>query len=87
LFAISDINNAAEDDFADVPADDAEGDEEDVAPVSFPVRASVTVEKVNTSAHRPMQIRAIYFLLHSGLIETFFFVYVCCLGWKRCCHH
>jgi hypothetical protein len=49
LFAISDINNAAEDDFADVPAEDAEGDEEDVAPVSFPVRASVTVEKVNTS--------------------------------------
>lgn len=46
LFAISDINNAAEDDFADVPADDVEGDEEDVAPVSFPVRASVTVEKV-----------------------------------------
>lgn len=46
LFAISDINNAAEDDFADVPADDVESDEEDVAPVSFPVRASVTIEKV-----------------------------------------
>ncbi|KAG2184547.1 hypothetical protein INT43_000456 [Umbelopsis isabellina] len=47
LFAISDINNAAEDDFADVPAEDVEGgdEEEDVAPVSFPVRASVTVEK------------------------------------------
>jgi len=45
LFAISDINNAAEDDFADVPADDVESDEEDVAPVSFPVRASVTIEK------------------------------------------
>ncbi|CAO3685919.1 unnamed protein product [Umbelopsis ramanniana] len=50
LFAISDINNAAEDDFADVPADDAEGDEEDVAPVSFPVRASVTVEKEGKGA-------------------------------------
>jgi hypothetical protein len=48
LFAISDINNAAEDDFADVPAEDVEGgdEEEEVAPVSFPVRASVTIEKV-----------------------------------------
>jgi complement component 1 Q subcomponent-binding protein len=48
LFAISDINNAPEDDFAEVPADDVEGDEEDVAPVSFPVRASVTIEKVGS---------------------------------------
>jgi hypothetical protein len=47
LFAISDINNAADDDFADVPADDVEGEDDDVAPVSFPVRASVTIEKVN----------------------------------------
>ncbi|KAH8554522.1 mitochondrial glycoprotein [Umbelopsis sp. PMI_123] len=45
LFAISDINNAADDDFADVPADDVEGEDDDVAPVSFPVRASVTIEK------------------------------------------
>lgn len=44
MFSISDINNATPDEF--LPEDDmvqAEGEEE---AVSFPVRASVTIEKV-----------------------------------------
>lgn len=46
MFSISDINNASPDGF--LPEDDmveAENDEEEEA-VSFPVRASVTIEKV-----------------------------------------
>jgi hypothetical protein len=40
LFSISDINNAAPEEFL------PEGVEDEEAPVNFPVRASVTVEKV-----------------------------------------
>ncbi|KAI8375011.1 mitochondrial glycoprotein [Choanephora cucurbitarum] len=47
LFSISDINNAASDEF--LPEDDMTGEEEEEV-VSFPVRASVTIEKEGQGA-------------------------------------
>lgn len=45
LFSISDINNGSNDDF--LPEDDmVEAETEEEESVSFPVRASVTIEKV-----------------------------------------
>jgi hypothetical protein len=44
LFSISDINSAAADDF--LHEDDMVGEEGEEDAASFPVRASVTIEKV-----------------------------------------
>ncbi|KAG0175317.1 Mitochondrial acidic protein mam33 [Apophysomyces sp. BC1034] len=56
LFSISDINNAPENDFLpeteeeDLTEGNAEEEEEDVISASFPVRASVTIEKEGQGA-------------------------------------